>query len=131
MEKFGDRRYILVSALVHGNSSIKDDGNYRFLYPYQEIPLAILKGEPYTEPEYPIDRIPEPYKPTDKNHNHEHSSTGGGLLKILAITVILAFLVFAGYKCCIKRCMKRRRRQRMAEQGMGEVRYQEFASYTS
>lgn len=101
--------------------------------------MAILKGEVDVEEHkvpdrYPIDRIPEtyePYKPTNKDHVHDHSTAGGSWLKILAITVIFAFVLFGVYKVCIKRCRKRRRLQRMSEQGTGEVRYQEFASYTS
>jgi len=34
-----------VGALVVATSKIEGDGKYRFLYPYQQIPMAALTGE--------------------------------------------------------------------------------------
>ena len=50
----------MVGALVNATSNIQGDGVYRFIYPYQELPLALLRGEVIIDPyPYPvIDPIP-------------------------------------------------------------------------
>jgi len=104
--------------LVNGTSSIEGDGSYRFVYPYQELPLALLRGEVIVDP-YPYEPyIPEPPRPTSPE---KESST---LLTILAYIVIGLFVTFGVYACCLKKCLKKRRIKRLSEQGMGDVQYQ-------
>ena len=62
---FGSRKYVLVGALVNATSSVEGDGGYRFIYPYQELPLALLRGETINEP-LPYDIIPEREKPVSQ-----------------------------------------------------------------
>ena len=93
--------------------------------------MSSIHGEtdPDREPPIVIDPIPE-RKPTDQDHGHENS--GGAFIKFLAIVVIILFVVVVAYKLCVKKLMKKRRLQRMSEQGYGaDVSYQEFASYSS
>lgn len=69
MQKFGGRKYILVGALINATSSIEGDGKYRFIYPYQEVPMAAIKGQVVIDPEQGpgpviIDPIPTPDSPS-------------------------------------------------------------------
>lgn len=62
MAKFGKKKYFLAGVLANAKSKLKDDGNYRFIYPYQQVLISMLKSEKESDiSKEPIDnKVPTP-----------------------------------------------------------------------
>lgn len=95
----------MVGALVNATSAIEGDGKYRFIYPYQEIPMAALRGDIVIDPEAkpePLPRPnPQPYTPAEDE--------GISFIKVLAFLVLIGFAVLVIYRVCLKKYLKRKR----------------------
>jgi hypothetical protein len=63
----------------------------------------------------------------------EKSESSGGFSTFVlyfTVGVVLFFFSIWVYRKWLRSIFNRRRRERLSEQGTGEVRYQEFTSYT-
>jgi large-conductance mechanosensitive channel len=123
LKLFKDKKYILVGILATATSDIVEDPKYRFIYPYQQILIAGLntEGTLIKEDEISIN----PLKPVSESSNWFNS-----FVIYFTLVVVLVFLAIWVYRKWIKNILKRHKRQQLSEQGTGEVRYQEFTSYT-
>lgn len=87
--------------------------------------MSALKGQIFIDPEQGpgpvIDDIPLP-NPEPKAEEKAQWS----FMELLAIGVVLLFVGLVLYRVCLKKILKKRRMQRLSEQGgaTGEVHYQ-------
>lgn len=45
LDKFKDKKYVLVGVIAFAKSTIEGDSNYRFIYPYQEVLISTFHEE--------------------------------------------------------------------------------------
>lgn len=125
MKQFEKKKYVLIGVLATATSSITGDQKYRFIYPYQQLlMLSLSEGNIKTHEDDLKPVIPDKKAPEEPQSNAFNT-----FVLYFTLTVVLVFVAIWIYRKWIKRLLRKHKRQ-LSEQGTGEVRYQEFTSYT-